>query len=215
MCIHAGSDLTVGDQTIAGLGAGVAAAFVACPTELIKCRLQAQGSDNKTAVATAEAGTTGAAAEAAKNAPKVSVVVLSICGGCLHLTLSCCLRWHCQIVMGVEQILCHEHGCNAMTVPGTGCTTPHLCVSSCCWYTAAHLNTKFPTRQHGMQAIRYKGPMDVASHVWRNEGGVKGLYKGMGATMLREVPGNAFMFGAYEYIKISLAKQQVNSSFVL
>lgn len=40
--VHAGSPLTVGDQAVAGVGAGLAAAAIACPTELIKCRLQAQ-----------------------------------------------------------------------------------------------------------------------------------------------------------------------------
>jgi len=39
---NAGSPLSVGDQAIAGLGAGTAGALIACPTELIKCRLQAQ-----------------------------------------------------------------------------------------------------------------------------------------------------------------------------
>ena len=47
-CVHtaetklclAGSPLSVGDQFIAGLGAGAAGALIACPTELIKCRLQ-------------------------------------------------------------------------------------------------------------------------------------------------------------------------------
>ena len=37
-----GPPLDVSDQFVAGLGAGVAASMVACPTELIKCRLQAQ-----------------------------------------------------------------------------------------------------------------------------------------------------------------------------
>lgn len=32
----------MGDQALAGVGAGLAAAVIACPTELIKCRLQAQ-----------------------------------------------------------------------------------------------------------------------------------------------------------------------------
>lgn len=32
----------MGDQAVAGVGAGLAAAAIACPTELIKCRLQAQ-----------------------------------------------------------------------------------------------------------------------------------------------------------------------------
>ena len=38
----AGSPLSIGDQAIAGVGAGLAGAVIACPTELIKCRLQAQ-----------------------------------------------------------------------------------------------------------------------------------------------------------------------------
>ena len=37
-----GSPLTVGDQAVAGAGAGVAVSFLAAPTELIKCRLQSQ-----------------------------------------------------------------------------------------------------------------------------------------------------------------------------
>jgi hypothetical protein len=38
----AGTELTVGDQFVAGAGAGVATSLLACPMELIKCRLQAQ-----------------------------------------------------------------------------------------------------------------------------------------------------------------------------
>lgn len=38
-----GKDLTIGQSFIAGAGAGLAVSFVACPTELVKCRLQAQG----------------------------------------------------------------------------------------------------------------------------------------------------------------------------
>lgn len=36
------SELTIPEIGLAGLGAGVAVSFVACPTELVKCRLQAQ-----------------------------------------------------------------------------------------------------------------------------------------------------------------------------
>jgi hypothetical protein len=39
----AGSALTVGDQMLAAIGASAAVSLVACPTELMKCRLQAQG----------------------------------------------------------------------------------------------------------------------------------------------------------------------------
>ena len=37
----AGSELTIGDQFLAGAGAGVAISLLACPMELVKCRLQA------------------------------------------------------------------------------------------------------------------------------------------------------------------------------
>ena len=100
---HPGAHLSVSQQVICGAGAGVAVSFLACPTELIKCRLQAQSA-------------LGAAS-------------------------------------------------------GT----------------------------------KYSGPMDVARHVMRSEGGLRGLYKGLLPTLAREVPGNAVMFGVYEAIKQGLA----------
>ena len=39
---HPGATLTINQQVVCGAGAGVAVSFLACPTELIKCRLQAQ-----------------------------------------------------------------------------------------------------------------------------------------------------------------------------
>ncbi|XP_031502897.1 mitochondrial carnitine/acylcarnitine carrier-like protein [Nymphaea colorata] len=101
-----GAPLTIGQQMICGLGAGVAVSFLACPTELIKCRLQAQS----------------ALASAA-----------------------------------------------------------------------------------GSAAVKYGGPMDVARHVLRSEGGMVGLFKGLVPTLAREVPGNAVLFGTYELLKQSLA----------
>ncbi|KAL8263962.1 hypothetical protein R6Q59_022092 [Mikania micrantha] len=104
-----GAPLTVNQQVVAGAGAGVAVAILATPTELIKCRLQAQGA-------------------------LASVVA-----------------------------------------DGPGATV-----------TAA---------------VKYGGPMDVATRVLRSEGGVRGLFKGLVPTMAREVPGNAAMFGVYEALK--------------
>ena len=50
-------------------------------------------------------------------------------------------------------------------------------------------------------AVKYAGPMDVARHVLRSEGGTRGLFKGLVPTLAREIPGNAIMFGVYEAIK--------------
>ncbi|XP_047055773.1 mitochondrial carnitine/acylcarnitine carrier-like protein [Lolium rigidum] len=127
-----GVALTINQQVIAGAGAGVAVSFLACPTELIKCRLQAQS-----ALGTAAPVAAAAAAPAGGAAATATV-------------------------------------------------------------TAA-------------AAVKYGGPMDVARHVLRSEGGVRGLFKGLVPTMAREVPGNAVMFGVYEATKQYMAGGQDTS----
>ncbi|XP_042512899.1 mitochondrial carnitine/acylcarnitine carrier-like protein [Macadamia integrifolia] len=109
-----GAPLSVNQQVVCGAGAGVAVSFLACPTELIKCRLQAQS-------ALADSGSASG-------------------------------------------------------------------------------------------ATKYGGPMDVARHVLRSEGGTRGLFKGLVPTLAREVPGNAVMFGVYEGFKMFLAGGQDTSS---
>ncbi|XP_022965121.1 mitochondrial carnitine/acylcarnitine carrier-like protein isoform X1 [Cucurbita maxima] len=102
-----GVPLTVNQQVVCGAGAGVAVSFLACPTELIKCRLQAQSALGQSS----SAGVT----------------------------------------------------------------------------------------------VKYGGPMDVARHVLKSEGGARGLFKGLVPTLAREVPGNAAMFGVYELLKQQFA----------
>ncbi|KAL5224883.1 hypothetical protein ABZP36_011522 [Zizania latifolia] len=123
-----GAPLTVNQQVVAGAGAGVAVSFLACPTELIKCRLQAQS-----ALATAAPAAAGGGAATATATATVA-------------------------------------------------------------------------------AVKYGGPMDVARHVLRSEGGVRGLFKGLVPTLGREVPGNALMFGVYEAVKQYLAGGQDTST---
>ncbi|CAN8267268.1 unnamed protein product [Cochlearia groenlandica] len=108
-----GDPLTISQQFLCGAGAGFAVSFLACPTELIKCRLQAEGAS----------------------------------------------------------------------------TTSSMVAS-----------------------VKYGGPMDVARHVVRTEGGPRGLFKGLFPTFLREVPGNATMFGVYEGVKRYLAGGSDTSS---
>ncbi len=62
--------------------------------------------------------------------------------------------------------------------------------------------------------VHYKGPFDVMKHV-RAEKGMLGLYKGFTPTLVREVNGNAVMFGVYEYLKRQLASVQVQQYFLI
>jgi len=50
---------------------------------------------------------------------------------------------------------------------------------------------------------KYKGPFNVVSGLYK-EGGLKSLYKGTVATLLRDVPGSVAYFGAYELTKKAL-----------
>lgn len=61
----------------------------------------------------------------------------------------------------------------------------------------------------------YRGPRDVARHVVQHEGGVPGLFKGLLATLSREVVGNVCMFGVYELVKQRLVMNKVSSDILL
>lgn len=113
-----GTPLTSAQAVLAGSMAGVPVSLLAAPTELLKCRLQAQG--------------------------------------------------------------------GARPPPGAA-------------YTAADVRAG--------RAL-FNGPLQVMRSVLAHEGGVLGLYRGLGATLLREVPGNAAYFGFYDACKAALAAAQ-------
>lgn len=50
---------------------------------------------------------------------------------------------------------------------------------------------------------KYKGPTDVLSKLFK-EGGIRSIYKGTAATLLRDIPGSFAYFAGYEWIKRSL-----------
>jgi len=57
--------------------------------------------------------------------------------------------------------------------------------------------------------VQYKGPLDAAKGIWR-EGGIRALYKGTAATLLRDVPGSTAYFGVYEAFKRGLSQKDSN-----
>jgi len=58
---------------------------------------------------------------------------------------------------------------------------------------------------------KFKGPLDVMKHLLK-EGGVKSLFRGTGATLLRDVPGSVAYFWTYEFLKRSLSSNQTEIS---
>ncbi|CAO3577155.1 unnamed protein product [Absidia cylindrospora] len=53
---------------------------------------------------------------------------------------------------------------------------------------------------------KYKGPLDVVRQLYK-EGGVRSIFRGTGATLLRDSPGSAAYFLAYELIKKGLTPE--------
>jgi solute carrier family 25 carnitine/acylcarnitine transporter 20/29 len=53
---------------------------------------------------------------------------------------------------------------------------------------------------------KYKGPLDVVRQLYK-EGGVRSIWRGTGATLLRDSPGSAAYFVAYELIKKNLTPE--------
>ncbi|GIL60795.1 hypothetical protein Vafri_15320 [Volvox africanus] len=65
--------------------------------------------------------------------------------------------------------------------------------------------------QQAGSAARYPdGPLQCLREIVATEGGLRGLSRGLGATMAREVPGNALFFAVYEALRRGLlgAQQQ-------
>ncbi|OBZ89850.1 Mitochondrial carnitine/acylcarnitine carrier protein [Choanephora cucurbitarum] len=53
---------------------------------------------------------------------------------------------------------------------------------------------------------KYKGPLDVVRQLYK-EGGVRSIWRGTGATLLRDSPGSAAYFVAYELVKKALTPE--------
>ncbi|KAF8388989.1 hypothetical protein HHK36_025673 [Tetracentron sinense] len=56
-----------------------------------------------------------------------------------------------------------------------------------------------------LQTIEHlrEGPMSVAKNIWRREG-LRGIYRGLTITMLRDAPAHGFYFWTYEYMREQL-----------
>ncbi|CAL0332382.1 unnamed protein product [Lupinus luteus] len=55
----------------------------------------------------------------------------------------------------------------------------------------------------GQSSQSEKGPVRVAKNIWRNEG-FRGIYRGLGITVLRDAPAHGLYFWTYEYTREKL-----------
>jgi len=53
-------------------------------------------------------------------------------------------------------------------------------------------------------AVKYDGPVDVVRKLWK-EGGIRSIYRGTGATLLRDIPASGAYLATYEFLKKKFA----------
>ncbi|KAK8492435.1 hypothetical protein V6N12_065881 [Hibiscus sabdariffa] len=199
-----GAPLTIKQQVIAGAGAGVAVSFLACPTELIKCRLQAQS---------ALAVDTGSATVAVKYGGPMDVArqVLRSEGGARGLfkglvpTLAREVPGNAAMFGVYEALKQYMAGGTDTSKLGRGSLIVAGGLAGASFWGSVYPTDviKSVIQVDDYKNPKYKGSMHAFRSILATEG-VKGLYKGFGPAMARSIPANAACFLAYEVTRSSL-----------
>ncbi|KAI3756262.1 hypothetical protein L1987_56081 [Smallanthus sonchifolius] len=204
-----GAPLTVNQQVVAGAGAGVAVAVLATPTELIKCRLQAQST-----LVGAVAGGPGVAVTAAVRyggPMDVAKQVLRSEGGVRGLFKGLVPTMAREVpgnaaMFGVYEALKQYFAGGTDT---SGLDRGSLIIAGglaggAFWASVYPTDViKSAIQIDDYRNPKYSGSIDAFKKILKIEG-VGGLYKGFGPAMGRSVPANAACFLAYEIVRSSL-----------
>ncbi|XP_022893748.1 mitochondrial carnitine/acylcarnitine carrier-like protein isoform X1 [Olea europaea var. sylvestris] len=197
-----GAPLTVNQQVICGAGAGVAVSFLACPTELVKCRLQAQSA----------LATTDSAAVAVKYGGPMDVArhVLQT-GGARGLfkglvpTLAREVPGNAAMFGVYEALKNYFAGGRDTSELGRGSLMLAGGLGGAAFWLSVYPTDviKSVIQVDDYKNPKFSGSIDAFKKILASSG-VKGLYKGFGPAMARSVPANAACFLAYEVTRSSL-----------
>ncbi|KAL1332239.1 hypothetical protein HN51_061088 [Arachis hypogaea] len=199
-----GAPLSVSQQFVCGAGAGVAVSFLACPTELVKCRLQAQS---------ALAGTGTAAVAAVKYGGPMDVArqVLRSEGGMRGLFKGLIPTMGREIpgnaiMFGVYEAI-KQMLAGGPDTSGLGRGSLILAggvAGASFWFLVYPTDVvKSVIQVDDYKNPKFSGSFDAFRKIQASEG-LKGLYKGFGPAMARSVPANAACFLAYEMTRSAL-----------
>ncbi|KAK9059403.1 hypothetical protein SSX86_022023 [Deinandra increscens subsp. villosa] len=204
-----GAPLTVNQQVVAGAGAGVAVAVLATPTELVKCRLQAQS-----ALAGVVAGGPGATITAAAKyggPMDVATQVLRSEGGVRGLFKGLVPTMAREVpgnaaMFGVYEALKQYFagGTDTSSLDRGSLIIAGGIAGGAFWASVYPTDViKSAIQIDDYKNPKYSGSVDALKKILKAEG-VGGLYKGFGPAMGRSVPANAACFLAYEIVRSSL-----------
>jgi solute carrier family 25 (mitochondrial carnitine/acylcarnitine transporter), member 20/29 len=228
-----GAPLTVKQQVVAGAGAGVAVSFLACPTELIKCRSATHFKNDDSAGLChyhfsaskkllppfccrlqAQSSLAEAASASGVAVPKGPIDVAKHVvrdAGAIGLFKGLVPTLGREIVgnavmFGVyEAVKQYLAGGRDTSNLGRGSQIVAGGLAGACFWLAVYPSdvVKSVIQVDDYKKPKYSGSVDAARKIVAADG-VKGLFKGFGPAMARSVPANAATFVAYEITRSAL-----------
>lgn len=195
-----GVPLTINQQIVAGAGAGLAVSFLACPTELIKCRLQAQSTMATAGLALKYGGPM----DVAKNVLKSEGGMRGLFKG-LVPTMAREIPGNAAMFGVYEAFKQFLAGGQDTSGLGRGSLMLAGGLAGASFWGSVYPTdvVKSVIQVDDFKNPKFSGSIDAFKKILASEG-VKGLYKGFGPAMARSVPANAACFLAYEVTRSSL-----------
>ncbi|GKZ43532.1 hypothetical protein AbraIFM66951_004778 [Aspergillus brasiliensis] len=193
---------------VAGAAGGVAQVIIGQPFDLIKVRLQTQGSTNTNTTALSLTQKIWKH-EGPLSFYKGSLVPLLGVGACVSIQFGAFhfFRHH------IEQ---HNHNHQQ---PGNLTLSQYYLAGSLSGLTNSiisgpieHIRIRLQTQPHGASSpsVLYTGPFDCARKIISQAGILRGLYRGQVATFIREGHGIGVWFASYEgFLSLAAQKQQM------
>lgn len=198
-----GAILSAKQQVVCGAGAGVAVSFLACPTELIKCRLQAQNALSESGSST-RAVKYGGPIDVAKQVIKSEGGLRGLYKG-LVPTLAREVPGN-AVVFGVYEGLKQYFagGTNTSELGKGSLIVAGGLAGACFWLSVYPTDVvKSVIQVDDYKNPKFSGSVDAFKKIFASEG-IKGLYRGFGPAMARSVPANAACFLGYEVVRSNL-----------
>ncbi|XP_042489949.1 mitochondrial carnitine/acylcarnitine carrier-like protein [Macadamia integrifolia] len=198
-----GAPLSVSQQVVCGAGAGAAVSILACPTELIKCRLQAQSTLADSGSASG-AMKYGGPMDVARHVLHSERGIMGLFKG-LVPTLAREVPGNAAMFGVYEAFKQYLAGGQDTSVLGRGSLIVAGGIAGASFWIFVYPTdvVKSVLQVDDFKNPKFSGSIDAFKKILAAEG-IKGLYKGFGPAMARSVPANAACFLAYEVTRSSL-----------
>jgi len=108
-----------------------------------------------------------------------------------------------QLVASYDRVSTHQLSVSQVTLAGAFSGIPVTLFATPSERIKCLLQIQSKSRGKQQHQIVFKGPLDCGRHLFRT-GGFESLYRGLGITLARNIPGYAAWFGSYEFLKQKL-----------